>query len=141
MGCGAVEATGLDFVCFVVPRVLLSANRVDFGLYHKFSNFTLPQIATSITNLVADSVREAAFLLSDYAVQFPTTATALRSVDLPRSVQYPLYYSGDDVPSLAVFININNFRIIRIIRIIKFSYVVALTTMFSETCKYILPNP
>ena len=34
MGCGAAEATGLCFVCFVVinPRVL-SANRVDFGLF------------------------------------------------------------------------------------------------------------
>ena len=46
IGCGgAVEVTGLDFVCFVVinPRVLL-ANRVDFGLFlfHKFSNFDPP---------------------------------------------------------------------------------------------------
>ena len=34
MGCGAAEATGLGFVCFVVinPPVL-SANRVDFGLF------------------------------------------------------------------------------------------------------------
>ena len=34
MGCGAAEAIGLGFVCFVVinPRVL-SANRVDFGLF------------------------------------------------------------------------------------------------------------
>ena len=45
MECGAAEATGLNFVCFVVinPRVL-SANRVNFGLFlfHKFSNFTPP---------------------------------------------------------------------------------------------------
>ena len=45
MGCGAVEATGLGFACFVVinPRVL-SANRVDldFILFHKLSNFTPP---------------------------------------------------------------------------------------------------
>ena len=45
MGCGAAEATGLGFVCFVVlnPRVL-SANRVDFGLclFHIFSHFTPP---------------------------------------------------------------------------------------------------
>ena len=34
MGIGAVEATGLGFVCFVVinPRVL-SANRVDLGFF------------------------------------------------------------------------------------------------------------
>ena len=34
IGCGAAEATGLGFVCFVVfnPRVL-SAKRVDFGLF------------------------------------------------------------------------------------------------------------
>ena len=34
MGCGATEATCLGFVCFVFinPRVLSSANRVDFGL-------------------------------------------------------------------------------------------------------------
>ena len=41
MGCGAAEATGLGFVCFVVinPRVL-SANRVDFGL-SCFINFSI----------------------------------------------------------------------------------------------------
>ena len=42
MGCGAAEATGLGFVCYVVinPHVL-SASRVDLGfLFHKFSNFT-----------------------------------------------------------------------------------------------------
>ena len=51
MGCGATEATGLGFVCFVVinPHVL-TANRVDFGLFlfHKFFNFTpppLPQVS------------------------------------------------------------------------------------------------
>ena len=46
MECSAVEATGLGFVCFVVinPGVL-SANRVDFGLFlfHKFSNLPHPQ--------------------------------------------------------------------------------------------------
>ena len=46
MGCGAAEATGLGFICFVVinPRVL-SANIVDFGpffLFHKLSNLTPP---------------------------------------------------------------------------------------------------
>ena len=47
MGCGAAEATGLGFVCFVVinPRVL-SANSVDLGffLFLIFSNFTPPLI-------------------------------------------------------------------------------------------------
>ena len=45
MGCGAAEATGLDFFCFVVinPRVV-SANRVDLGFFHKYSNFTPPLI-------------------------------------------------------------------------------------------------
>ena len=34
MGCGAAEATGLGFVCFVVLNLrVLSANRVDFGLF------------------------------------------------------------------------------------------------------------
>ena len=45
MGCGAAEATGLGFVCFVVINPwVLSANRVDLGffLFHKFSNFTPP---------------------------------------------------------------------------------------------------
>ena len=44
MGFGAVEATGLGFVCFVVvnPRVL-SANRIDFGLFmFIFFKFTSP---------------------------------------------------------------------------------------------------
>mgnify|MGYP003571746643 CR=1 FL=1 len=39
MGCGAAEATGLGFVCFVVINpCVLSANRVDLGffLFHKF---------------------------------------------------------------------------------------------------------
>ena len=43
IGCGATEATGLGFVCFVVINpCVLSANRVDLGffLFHKFSNFT-----------------------------------------------------------------------------------------------------
>ena len=51
-GCGAAEATGLSFVCFVAfNSCALSANRVDFGLlfyyfdfifflFHKFSNLT-----------------------------------------------------------------------------------------------------
>ena len=40
MECGAAEATGLGFVCFVVinPRVL-SANRVYFGLFSFFFFF------------------------------------------------------------------------------------------------------
>ena len=44
MGCGAAEATGLGFVCFVVINSrVLSENRVYFGLlFHKFSNFTPP---------------------------------------------------------------------------------------------------
>ena len=45
MGCSATEATGLGFVCFVVINPLvLSANRVDFGLvlFHKFSNLPPP---------------------------------------------------------------------------------------------------
>ena len=34
MGCGTAEATGLGFVCFVVINAcVLSANRVDFGLF------------------------------------------------------------------------------------------------------------
>ena len=34
MGSGAAEATGLGFVCFVVINFrVLSANRVDFGLF------------------------------------------------------------------------------------------------------------
>ena len=44
MGCGAAEATGLGFVCFVVinPRVL-STDRVDFGLFFvNFVRFTPP---------------------------------------------------------------------------------------------------
>ena len=44
MGCGAAEATGLGFVCFVVinPRVLL-ANRVDLTFFVSYiSNFTPP---------------------------------------------------------------------------------------------------
>ena len=42
MECGATEASGLGFVCFVVinPHVL-SANRVDFGLFC-FVSFNLP---------------------------------------------------------------------------------------------------
>ena len=42
MGCGAAEATGLGFVCFVVisPRVL-SANRVDLGFFFCFTNFPI----------------------------------------------------------------------------------------------------
>ena len=42
MGCGAAEATGPGFVCFVVlnPHVL-SANRVDFGFLY-FINVILP---------------------------------------------------------------------------------------------------
>ena len=37
--CGAAEATGLGFVCFVViNRRVLSANRVDLGfMFHNFS--------------------------------------------------------------------------------------------------------
>ena len=40
MGCGAAEATGLGFVCFVVinPRVL-SANKVDLGSFFFFFFF------------------------------------------------------------------------------------------------------
>ena len=44
MGCGAAEATGLGFVCFVVINpCVLSANRVFFWfiLFYKFSNFTI----------------------------------------------------------------------------------------------------
>ena len=33
MGCGVVEATGQGFVCFVAIPRLLSADRVDFGLF------------------------------------------------------------------------------------------------------------
>ena len=41
MGCGAAEATGLGFVCFVVINpCVLSANRVDFGLFC-FINFPI----------------------------------------------------------------------------------------------------
>ena len=43
MGCGAAEATGLGFVCFIVINpCVLSTNIVDFGLFlfHNFSNFT-----------------------------------------------------------------------------------------------------
>ena len=45
-GCGAAEATGLGFVCFVVINpCVLSANRVDLRfLFHKFSNFTPPPL-------------------------------------------------------------------------------------------------
>ena len=40
MGCGAAEATGLGVVCFVVINLrVLSANRVDSGL---FNNFPIP---------------------------------------------------------------------------------------------------
>ena len=34
MGCGAVEATGLGFFFFVINARVLSANRVDFGLFY-----------------------------------------------------------------------------------------------------------
>ena len=42
-GCGAAEATGLGFVCFVVlnPRVL-SANRVDLGFFFLLLLFPWP---------------------------------------------------------------------------------------------------
>ena len=42
MECGAAEATGLGFVCFVVinPR-MLSANRVDFGHFVEIIQFYL----------------------------------------------------------------------------------------------------
>ena len=34
MGCGAAEATGLDFVCFIVINpCVLSTNRVDLGSF------------------------------------------------------------------------------------------------------------
>mgnify|MGYP003571759600 CR=1 FL=1 len=44
MGCGAAEATGLGFVCFVVLNThVLPANRVDYRLlFHTFSKFTPP---------------------------------------------------------------------------------------------------
>ena len=45
MGCGAVEATCVGFVCFVVPNpCVLLANRVDFGRLFCFINcqFHLP---------------------------------------------------------------------------------------------------
>ena len=43
MGCGAAEATGLGFVCFAIvnPRVL-SANRVDLGLFFRFFQILPP---------------------------------------------------------------------------------------------------
>ena len=41
MGCGAAEATGLGFVCFVViSPCVLSANRVDLGFFC-FINFPI----------------------------------------------------------------------------------------------------
>ena len=41
MGCGAAEATGLGFVCFVVinPGVLSPRELIQAFLFHKFSNF------------------------------------------------------------------------------------------------------
>ena len=43
MGCGATEATGLSFVCFVVTNpCVLSAKRVDFGLFFCFIHFPIP---------------------------------------------------------------------------------------------------
>ena len=45
MGCGAAEATGLGFVCFVIINSrMLSANRDYFGLFlfHQFCHFTIP---------------------------------------------------------------------------------------------------
>ena len=54
MGCGAAEATGLGFVCFVVinPRVL--SNRVDLGFFatyiFQFSNFTPTNIPHSYSS-------------------------------------------------------------------------------------------
>ena len=39
IGCGAAEATGMGFVCFVaINPCVLSANRVDLGLFY-FINF------------------------------------------------------------------------------------------------------
>ena len=55
MGCGAAEATGLGFVCFVFinPCVFL-ANRVDLG--RNFLRFTPPpQKTTSITATMANN--------------------------------------------------------------------------------------
>ena len=42
-GFGAAEATGLGFVCFfvVINPCVLSANRVDFGLFFCFINFQI----------------------------------------------------------------------------------------------------
>ena len=66
MGCVAVEATDLVFVCFLVlnPRVL-SANRVNFGLFFLFHKFLLPQSGVTLappepTILTASGVTTAA---------------------------------------------------------------------------------
>ena len=48
MGCSAAEATGLGFVCFAVLNpCVLSANRVDFGLFCFISFQILPPAGTT----------------------------------------------------------------------------------------------
>ena len=61
MGCGAAEATGLSFVCFVVSNpCVFSANRV-FGLFCFINLFPppppqeLPKAATAANKRVHDS--------------------------------------------------------------------------------------
>ena len=52
--CGAAEATGLGFVCFVINPCVLSANRVNFGLFFCFINFQ-PQVLDEHTTAYVDT--------------------------------------------------------------------------------------
>ena len=68
MGCGAAEATGLGFVCFVVINLhVLSANRIDFGLFFfiYFPN-SLPHLQ-SLAIGVANRLRASNYDLNSFA--------------------------------------------------------------------------
>ena len=52
LGCGAAEATGLGFVCFVVMNPCVLSARVDLGFFllQNFFKFIPPQSTSNIIN-------------------------------------------------------------------------------------------
>ena len=52
VGCGAAEATGLGFFCFVLSTLVLSAKWVDFGFFFWFINLPILRLEFKIIRFV-----------------------------------------------------------------------------------------